>query len=345
MTKTALVLATMSVGLFMAASPAGAQQEFSRWEDLLSDHPSEFRASGGVASYLERPVRSQDADFSLLEEEFSASGLIYEDEHEDLRLSAGVRHEGIRTGAVLPDTGLPFPDELWNVTFGATYRYLFESGLVLGGSVGVGSASDDPFHSSREIVGSVTVFTKVPVGERDAWFFAVSYSNNREYANAYPIPVIEYLYNPSTEFHLMVGFPMEFLEWHPAPDWRFRVSYSLIHNIHALLSYEVVDGLRAYVGYDWTTQGYLLVDRPDPKDRFFYEEMRAKGGGRLDLGAGWSVDLSGGYAFDRRYSQSQSGLRNSFDVVEIEGGLYGLLSLEWRLGHARPQYERPPQSP
>lgn len=345
MTKFAAALASASLGLFMVARPAAAQQEFSRWEDLLSDHPAAYRSSGGVTSYLERPVRGQDADFSLLEEEFSASGLIYEDEHEDLRLSAGVRHEGIRTDAILPDTGISFPDELWNVTLGAAYRYLFESGLVLGGSVGVGSASDDPFHSSREIVGSVTAFAKVPAGERDAWFFAVSYSNNREYANAYPIPVIEYLYNPSADFHLMVGFPMEFLEWRPAPDWRFRVSYSLIHNIHALLSYEVDDGLRAYVGYDWTTQGYLLVDRPDPKDRFFYEEMRAKGGFRLDLGAGWSLDVSGGYAFDRRYSQSQSGLRNSFDVVEIESGLYGLLSVEWRLGHARPRYERPLESP
>lgn len=345
MTKVALALAAMGVVLFLAATPAAAQQDFSRWEDIFSDHPSEFRASGGITSYLERPVRSQDADFSLLEEEFTVSGLVYQDEHEDLRLSAGVRHEGIRTGAVLPDSGLPFPDELWNVNLGASYRYLFESGLVLGGTVGVGSASDEPFHSSREMVESVTVFTKVPAGERDSWFFAISYSNNREYANAYPIPVVEYLYNPSADFHLMVGFPMEFLDWHFAPDWRFRVTYALIHNIHALLSHEVDDGIRAYVGYDWTTQGYLLVDRPDPKDRFFYEEMRAKGGFRFDLGAGWSLDLSGGYAFDRHYSQSQSGLRNSFDVVEIEGGLYGLVSLEWRLGDARPRYQHPPKSP
>src|SRR5579862_5188091 len=182
MTKLALALATTAVVLCAAANPAGAQQEYARWEDLLSDHPSEFRAWGGVTSYLERPVRSQDADFSLLEEEFTVSGLIYQDEHEDLRLSAGVRHEGIRTDAILPDSGVPFPDELWNVTLGASYRYLFESGLVLGGSVGIGSASDDPFHSSREIVESVTAFLKVPAGERDAWFFAVSYSNNREYA-------------------------------------------------------------------------------------------------------------------------------------------------------------------
>ncbi|HLY08463.1 MAG TPA: hypothetical protein VKW04_04055 [Planctomycetota bacterium] len=335
MSTGTLSFAGAATGFFLAASSAWAQHDPSRLEDLLSDHPSEYRARAGMTMYAEEPVRGQTTDFALLEEDFSASALLWKDDVEDLRLSAGVRHQGIRTGAILPDTGIPFPDDLWNVNVGLTYRYLFESGLVLGGSVGVGSASDDPFHSSREIVESVMIFLKVPSGDRDAWLFALAYSNNREYANSYPIPMIEYFYNPSPEFRLMVGFPMEFVEWRPLPDLSLRLLYSLVHNIHALAAYEIADPLRIYAGFDWNTQGYLLLDRPDSADRFFYDEKRVKGGFRLILGEGWTFDLSSGYAFGRKYSQSDHGLRNSFDRVDIGSGLYGMATLEWKLGHAR----------
>ena len=325
----------------LAAAPAWAQHDPTRWEDFFSDHPAEYRARASVTSYAEEDVKDQNVSFSLIEESFSASGLIWKDDHEDVRLSAAVLHENIRTDAVLPDTGVPFPDELWSVNLGVTYRYLFESGHVLGGSVSVGSASDQPFHSSQEIVESVMLFVKVPAADRDAWLFALAYSNNREYANSYPIPVVEYFYNPSWDFHAMVGFPMEFLEWRPAQDLILRLTYALIHNIHALATYHVADPLRVYVGFDWNTEEYLLVDRPETDDRFFYDEKRAKGGARLELGEGFSIDLSGGYAFGRKYGESSHGLRSAFDRVDIGSGAYGLLSVEWRLGHARERSDGP----
>ncbi|HLY73300.1 MAG TPA: hypothetical protein VKU80_04210 [Planctomycetota bacterium] len=334
-----LLIAAGAAGLFLAANPAWAQQDFSRWEDLFSDHPSEYRARARVTSYAEEGVKDQTADFSMIDEEVSASGLVWQDDHDDVRLSAGVQHENIRTGAILPDTGSTFPDELWNVNIGATYRYLFESGVVLGGTVGVGSASDRPFHSRHEIVESVMLFVKLPVAERDAWLLGLAYSNNRDYANSYPVPLVEYFYNPSWDFHAMVGFPMEFLEWHPARDLTLLLIYSLIHNIHALASYHAADPLRLYIGFDWNTERYLLADRPETDDRFFYDEKRAKGGVRLELGEGWSLDLSGGYAFGRKYAESSHGFRSAFDRVDIGSGAYGLLSVEWRLGHARKEYD------
>jgi hypothetical protein len=294
-----------------------------------------------MTAYGEEPVRNQNADFSLFEQEFSASALVWQDDHDDVRLSAGVRHQGIETSAVLPDSGIPFPEDLWNVTLGVSYRYLFDSGLVLGGSVSVGSASDQPFHSSQELVESISVFVKLPSGERNAWLFGLGYSNNREYANSYPIPVVEYFINPSPDFHAMLGFPMELLEWRPIQDVRLHFVYSLVHNIHALASYEGLNPLQVYLGFDWNTQGYLLVDRADPADRLFYDEKRAKAGLRLDLGRGWKLDLSGGFAFGRSYHQSDHGFRHPFDRVEVASGFYGLASLDWQFGHARDRFEAP----
>jgi hypothetical protein len=156
---------------------------------------------------------------------------------------------------------------------------------------------------------------------------------------------VEYFYNPSREFHAMVGFPMESLDWRPTEDLNFRVSYSLIHNIHALVTYRLAEPLRVYAGFDWNTQGYLLVDRPDPKDRFFYDEKRVKAGVKVTLVDGLVFDLGGGFAFDRSYWESQHGLRQKFDRVDIDSGLYALASLEFRLGRSHEPHEEKPEKP
>ena len=330
--KAALATPFGMASIVLFSTSAWAQQDLPRWGDMFSEHPPAFRARYGVTDYVEERVKGQDGEFSLVQQDFSASGRVWSDDHNEVWLQGSLRFQDFDMDVILPDTGLPFPEELWAVSLGATYRYRFGRGMMVGGSVDVGSASDQPFHSSQEIVESVTAFFRMPSGERDAWLFFVAYSNNREYANSFPIPGVEYFYNPSHEFHAMVGFPMEFVEWRPAEDFVLSLSYSLIHNIHALAAYRLLDPLRVYAGFDWNTQGYLLVDRPDAKDRFFYDEKRAKAGVKLTLAEGVVLDLGGGYAFDRSYWESQHGLRSRFDRVDIDSGLYALASLEFRLG-------------
>ena len=46
--------------------------------------------------------------------------------------SVRIRDQEFDTRAILPDTGEPFPDELWNVRFGTSYRHRFESGWIAG---------------------------------------------------------------------------------------------------------------------------------------------------------------------------------------------------------------------
>jgi hypothetical protein len=45
-----------------------------------------------------------------------------------LSFTTNVRGEIFNTGAVLPTTHRPFPDELWNIRVGGNYRYLFDNG-------------------------------------------------------------------------------------------------------------------------------------------------------------------------------------------------------------------------
>lgn len=320
-----------------------AQQDMSRWEDLFSRHPSEFRIRYGVTPYFEEAVRGQSADFSLVQQDFSTSAEVWRDESDEVWIHGGLRYQEIHTEAILPDTGQPFPEQLWHVVGGATYRHLLRDGSTIGGSLSVGSASDQPFHSSRELVESLTAFYHLALESRDSWLFFLSYSNNRDFANYLPLPGVEYLYNPSREFHAMVGFPIESLEWKPIEDLSFRVTYSPLHNIHALISYRLADPLGIYAGFDWTTQSYLLVNRPEAKDRFYYDEKRAKSGLKITLARGLVLDLSGGYAFDRSYRESQHHLRNGFDRVDIASGLYALASIDFSLRGGREPGDQGPE--
>jgi hypothetical protein len=312
---------------------------------MFSPQPPAFHARYSVTPYFEEQVRGQDVEFSLVQQEFTTSGRVWNDDDNEVWLNGGLRFQEIHTEALLPDSGNPFPDELWDVSVGGVYRHYLDPRTFLGGAVSIGSASDHPFQTSQEIVETITVFFRMPSGERDAWFFFLSYSNNREYANSYPFPGVEYFYNPSWEFHAMVGFPMDSLEWRPEEDLSFRLSYTLIHNIHALVTYRLADPIRLYAGFDWSTQGYLLADRPDPSDRFFYDEKRVKAGVKITVVEGLTIDLSGGYAFGRSYWESQHGLRQKFDRVEVQSGFYGLASIELRLGQERAKNPETPSAP
>jgi len=342
-TFTLVLRLTPIIAILYWSPLVSAQQDLSRWEDLFSQHPSEFRVRYGITPYFEEPVRGQATEFSLVQQDFWTSAEVWRDGNNQVWVHGGLRYQDIHTEAILPDTSQPFPEHLWNVIGGATYRHLFDEGSMIGGSLSIGSASDQPFHSSRELVGSLTAFYRLALEGRDSWLFFLSYNNNRDYANSVPIPGIEYLYNPSREFHAMVGFPMESLDWKPTEDLAFRLSYSIIHNIHALIAYRLAEPVQLYTGFDWNTQSYLLVNRPDSKDRFYYDEKRVKSGVKLTLIHGLVLDLSGGYAFDRSYRESPRHLRDAFDRVDIASGLYALASIDFSLGGSREPGEAGPK--
>ena len=60
----------------------------------------------------------------------------------------------------------------------------------------------------------------------------------------------------------------------PTPDWTLTLSYMLLTNIHAQVSYRVAPRVRLYGGFDWNNEGYRLADRESVQDRFLYNEQR-----------------------------------------------------------------------
>ena len=133
--------------------------------------PSGWGTARPVTSYKalwmpDRPVHQSGYEFG-----HGAAGSIGGGAHLERRpgrnnFSTHVRWEIIQTEAILPDTGRPFPTELWNVGLGTSYQHLFDNGWTGGRSISLGSASDQPFYSLREATVMASGFLRVPQGER-----------------------------------------------------------------------------------------------------------------------------------------------------------------------------------
>jgi hypothetical protein len=118
---------------------------------------------------------------------------------------------------------------------------------------------------------------------------------------------------------------------HPYENWRFELSYALITSIHARAIYQPAPWLDCYAGFDWLNESYLLVDRPEEKDRFFYYEKRASAGLQFKLPQHVTLDCSAGYAFDRYYFEGTSfSLTGSTDRVDVGAGPFVAAQLRAR---------------
>jgi hypothetical protein len=275
---------------------------------------TDFRA----AWFPNEEVRGQGTQLGYTQFDASLLLPLYAGATDEWSVSTHVRAEFFDTGAILPNTLQPFPDELWNVRFATSYRHLFENNWIAGGSVSFGSASDKPFNSIHELTAGVNAFLRIPSCEHNAWLFTLSYSANSELP--FPIPGVAYLWQPSDNFRMNIGLPFA-LMWRPMENVTLDFSYMLLRTIHARATYRICPPFRVYIGFDWANEVYFLADRPDENDRFFYYYKRVSAGVLYRLGHNASLDFSSGFDFDRYYFESQHSTSGSgFNRVDVGNG-------------------------
>jgi hypothetical protein len=276
--------------------------------------------------FPDESVAGQATKLGYVEQDVSVGFPLWHCGADDFGASVGVRDELFHTHAVLPTTGQPFPDDLWNVRLGASYRHDFENGWTAGGSANVGSASDRPFHGIDEMTAGVNAFLRVPSGEHNAWLFSLAYSPTSELP--FPIPGVAFLYQPSDRFRANLGLPFQ-LRYRPLDDLTLDFSYMLLRTVHARATYRLCDLLWAYGGFDWSNESYFLADRPDTRDRFFSYDKRLSGGVEVPLGGHVLLGLAGGYVFDRFYFEGRSYSDRHFNRVDVAPGPF--LSFEGKV--------------
>jgi hypothetical protein len=263
----------------------------------------------------------------MLGEDLSFSHPLWTDPLNGLSISGGVRNELIQTDAILPDTGQPYPSDLWSVNLGLRYFRQLGDGWVAGGGVSVGSASDHPFANLSVMNFGMNAMLRMPQGEHNAWIFSLMYSPTSELA--FPVPGVAFSYNPSPQFHANIGLPLS-VTWRPTEQWQFQASYMLIRTIHLKAIYRFTDRFNAFAAYDWSNEAYTLLDRPEETDRFFMYDQRLSIGLQALLARNCTASVSSGYVFDRFSFEGKSSTSTGVDRVDIGNGPFASLNLAVR---------------
>jgi hypothetical protein len=284
------------------------------------------RADYKATYFFNEPVSGQPTHLGYLEQDVLLSVPVYHDGCDVLAFTFRGRNETFSTQAILPDSGRRFPEDLWALNFGTTYAHTFDSGWIMGGTVSFGSASDKPFHSIDEMTLGVNAFLRIPSGERNAWLFGLAYSPTGEIN--FPIPTVAYIYNPSDELRVNIGLPFQVM-YRPTRDLQLDFSYMLLRTVHARATYRICQPVRVHVGFDWGNEAYFLADRQNVNDRFFYYDKRLSTGVQYVVTPNFSLDLTGGYTFDRFYFEGAQFSDHAANQLSVGNGAY--LSFQGRL--------------
>jgi hypothetical protein len=278
--------------------------------------------------YPPAEIAGSDESFSLIRQQISAGAPVWTGDRSKLLFLTNVRHTLFQTDLILPDTGRPFPEQLWSVSFGLTSLHTFENGWSAGASLNFGSASDQPFGRFRDLNLGTNAFLRVPAkNEPDAWIWSVMYSpvGNLNF----PVPGVAYQWVPNEQFKMAIGLPFT-IQWQPNEDWRFSFFYVPLTNIVSRLTYQLADCWTAFGSYEFASESYFLADRVDDRDRFMAFEQRLTLGLRRDIGRYAAFEAFAGYAFARSYGEGRNQGGDLRDRVDVDPGGFAGAALRMR---------------
>ena len=311
-------IAALVLAVLAWPARAHAQAELAQFLNPEFGKPM-GRADLRYTLFPDRDVENQPTDFGYEQYNFTLVAPLAQDTRNEWALSARGRYQDFSTRATFNGSGTRFPDELWDVRVGASYRHKFDNDWIGAVSLTVGSNSDKPFHSEDELVVQGIAFVRVPHRENNAWIFSLLYTNDSEFAGGIPVPGIAYQWVPSKTFNAVIGVPFTSVEWKPHEDVTLEAQYFPVRQVRARATWRIFRPLRAYVGFDWDNERYRLADRPDEDKRLFYYEKRLTAGARFDL-KHVGVEVYGGYVFDRFYFLGESYSDRRKDRFDVEAG-------------------------
>ncbi len=322
------IVSSLAFSLLLPLS-ASAQDDVLRWigGEIGKAKPS---LNYQFLGYSTEEVAAQGKDFKLNEHRLFTLVPFLQSPERDASAYLNFRAQDVGTAAILPDTGESFPDELWNIRLGGQYRQRFENGWIGGVALGFGSASDKPFAGWDEIFLDVNLFARIPDGGRNAWLFFLNYSKTREFLPHVPLPGVGYWYEPNDQARLVVGIPFAFLNLRPVKEVSLSFSYFIVRSVRARVTYSPLQSLHLYGNFEWRNESYYRAERQDDKDRLFYYEKALSAGVQVSVHRRVSLDLSGGYAFDRFYFEGRDYEDRDQNRVSIGNGPFVALRAAFR---------------
>lgn len=264
-------------------------------------------------------VARQPTDFEVMQQDIAFRYPLFAFESGMLTMTGGMEHSWFETGAILPNSGQPFPDKLWRIRAGTQLIRRFDNGWTGMLGTSIGSGTERPFEAIRDVFFTVTGVLSVPRNEHDAWNFFVFYAPTSEIP--FPIPGASYSWNPSESLRVNIGAPTS-VSYRPTERVTFEASYMLLRTVHAQATYEVRDRLSLYGAFDWSNESWFLSDRRNDEDKLFSYDKRMVAGIRSRFGDHLAVDVSTGYAFDRFYFTGENYDDRDHNRINVADGAF-----------------------
>ena len=274
----------------------------------------------------DRDVNGQNATLSVVATDANVLFPLFQNKSNDLSLLGRFRLRSFDTDVILPDTGSPFPDKLWEIRFGPGFRHRFSNDWTLGVLLEGGTVSNKPFASFDDLELVATTFLKIPARGKDAWLVAINYMNNREYLPHVPLPAGGYFLNREY-IRAFFGIPT-WINIAPKSSVGLTFFYAPIISIKAEVEARLSKALKPFIGFAWRNERYYLDGRQSKRDRFFYYGKRTYAGLKIQPDPRVSASFLAGYTFDRRFFEGRHFWNDDFNRIDVDDGPFVQMNLK-----------------
>jgi len=193
------------------------------------------------------------------------------------------------------------PEQLVNVSVGASKTYQLEGGQDLQLSLGAGYAGDGPFADGNAWYGTATLALTEQLDDSTTLTWLVSYDGNRSFMPDVPLPGIAYTVRQDAQTTYSLGIPYSFLRWQPDEQWSVQVDYFIPTNISGKVSYAIDDEWTVFGLYRKSVDAWRVSGQSTTR-RTFLEQSRFEGGVEWSAGPEMSLVVAGGFMFSQEFS-------------------------------------------
>ena len=316
----------LTLALTILAGQAQAEDPISR---LFSPTVGQLKTSIAYEGFYHptQDLDKQNADMSIFTQELSFITPLSQDNKSEWGIGAWARNKNIQTEAVMPYSGKDFPETLWDLGLGIHHKRKISSRWIAGGFVGVGSASDEPFHKSDATAVRAAGMASLRTSPSQAWNFYVFYSSLAAFWGGIPVPGVSWLYTPSKNLRLNLGVPALSIYYRPLEKLSFLVSYAYPTETYVKIGYDLTKETTVFTSFAWTHNGYFRSDRKYDDDRLFFFEKRALLGITSRFSKSLKLEAAGGWSFDRLIFEGENYDDRDQNRIDLEDGMIFKLSL------------------
>ncbi|MEI8348416.1 MAG: hypothetical protein WCG27_13185 [Pseudomonadota bacterium] len=170
-----------------------------------------------------------------------------------------------------------------------------------GVSVTGGSSSNKPFYSIKETDLQSTAIYRHYIDDKRTIIFLLNYSNNRAFLNNIPIPGVLYATEFTSKFGGAFGIPILYLWARPIDNMMINLLLLPPYLLQVRASYAFAGPWQVYSFFNMFPKSYFVAERTDRWQRLFFDEKKVSLGVKGPVNDWMALDLSAGYAFDRRF--------------------------------------------